>query len=75
MLVPALRAKRGGLAAAPPARSLVTEARMSRRFALFAPNDPYPSRLPRRSRFVLAVLAVVWTLALVAMLLYPSLQR
>lgn len=48
---------------------------MRRHFAFFPPDDPYPRRLPTSRRALLALVVVLWTLALVAMLLYPSLRR
>lgn len=48
---------------------------MTRRFAFFANDDPAPRRLPRSRRIVLALVVLVWSLALLAMLLYPSLRR
>jgi hypothetical protein len=48
---------------------------MSRRYAFFATDDPSPARLPRNRRVVLALFVLVWSLALLAMLLYPSLRR
>jgi hypothetical protein len=48
---------------------------MRPRYRFFPEGDACPPRLPSSRRLALALLVVVWTVALLAMLLYPSLRR
>jgi hypothetical protein len=48
---------------------------MDRRVATSSETPRCPPRLPRRQRIALAVVVLLWTIALVLLLIAPSLRR